>query len=74
MQSIFLKEADTILFSSSGQCPNSARLHSDFKNHNFTWLVAAILIHLIMKESDIECGHTKTSLSGCGVNKIFDVL
>ena len=36
---------------------------------SFTWLVAAILVYLIMTETDIECGHTKTTLYACGVNK-----
>ena len=42
---------------------------SDFKKPSFTWLVAAILVQLIMTETDIECGHTKTILHARGVNK-----
>ena len=40
----------------------------------FTWLVAAIMVSLIMTETDIGCGHTKTTLHARGVNtsrKIF---
>ena len=40
----------------------------DLKKPNFTWLVAAILV-LIMTETDIECGHTKTALYAHSLNK-----
>ena len=35
----------------------------------FTWLVAAILVYLIMTETDKECGHTKATLYARDVNK-----
>ena len=41
----------------------------DVKNPSFTWLVAVILESLIMTETHIECGHTKTTLYAHRVNK-----
>ena len=56
-----------IHFLKRGWC--STQFTFDFKMLSFTWLVAAILVYLIMAETDIECGHTKTTLYACGVNK-----
>ena len=36
-------------------------------------LVAPILVQMILTETDLECGHTKTTLHSGGVIKIFDV-
>ena len=70
-----LKEADTTLIFSSIQCPNSAKLHYLLKKERYCMtIVAAILVCLIMTEAGLECEHTKATLQGRGVNKIFDVL
>ena len=37
----------------------------DFKKSSLTCLVAAIYVQLIVTETDIECGHTRTTLHAC---------
>ena len=50
------------------------KLTFDFKKPSFTWLLAAMLVELIMTETDIECGNTKTTLHDRGDNKISKII
>ena len=47
---------------------------SNLQNPNFTWLVAAMLVELIMTETDIKFGHTKTTLHARCVSKSHHII
>ena len=61
--------ADTALVFLNENVQIQQKFTFDFKKPSFTWLVAAILVQLIMTETDIECGHAKATLYVRGVNK-----
>ena len=78
----FLKRGwySTNFFNNNVQIEQNFTFH--FKKHSYEsliyksliWLVADIMVWLIMTETDIEYGLTKTTVHARGFNKNFDVL
>ena len=66
---IFLKKLIQHYFCLHDNVQIQQKFTFDFKKSSLTCLVAAIYVQLIVTETDIVCGHTRTTLHACNVNR-----